>query len=439
MTDPAAEEFPPLEFGEMHTDEKPLFVAGASSHQKVLNRNYTPSQPSDAPLLPAEDADEDGDVQHKVEPIQQSQPGHRDVQFEETLYRGRHVEIEVPIQPGCVNKTEASLTEHQDVLDEEAPLIIPRAAAPVAYTAHVMREGGDEHGDDREADEEDADDSDLEYEGMDDEVVDEDDIALMPSQRRRGKRNALRRRAPPRRLSFSQSESLGLKKNKRCKRIECENWKTRNWHTGPDGPGTLCYNCYMRYRDRRLVVYMNKDTGKLSVSSAEGTIPMRVIGFEPRERDNCNDMNKPKVVRLGNSEQDMRLLHNSKVNGKLGSRKRRKSKEIVAKEPGKPFARMGGGGTKSPAEGLAEGEGLYVKAEWRSDMRRFRVPHGIALHAFREEIRRVFQWKKEQLFCVTFMDQRGDYVRLGDENKMQEMFQMIARHQMFPLRLRIIS
>lgn len=204
---------------------------------------------------------------------------------------------------------------------------------------------------------------------------------------------------------------------------------------GPDGPATLCYNCYMKYRALRLVVYMDEISGTMSIISQSGMTPMRVFGFEPRLKDGSNDLSRPRLVRLQDNHQDAQLLAHSQMRGGRVRKRRRSSGQKASDTRKRPRSSH----PRPLSEGLKEGEGIYVKAEWRSDMRRFRVPLRVTLHAFREELRRVFQWKREQLFCIFFRDEYGDFVRLGEESKMARMFQTIENRAASPIRVKIVS
>eukprot|EP00177_Eucheuma_denticulatum_P006842 GFKZ01012458.1.p1 GENE.GFKZ01012458.1~~GFKZ01012458.1.p1 ORF type:complete len:445 (-),score=38.61 GFKZ01012458.1:102-1436(-) len=249
-------------------------------------------------------------------------------------------------------------------------------------------------------------------------------------------RNSSRRRVQPERLSPTSHEP---RSEKVCKRVECGAAGVRHLYTGPDGPGTLCYNCYMKYRALRLAVYMDEISGYISIAPQADMTPMRVYGFEPRAKDGTNDLSRPRLIRLQDTGRDAKLLAYSQ--GRGGVRKRRRSVGQKASE-GRKQQRLSQPRPSQPrplSEGLKEGEGVYVKAEWRSDMRRFRVPVSVTLHAFREELRRVFQWKREQLFCITFRDESGDFVRLGEESKMARMFQTVKDQAASPVRVRIVS
>lgn len=279
----------------------------------------------------------------------------------------------------------------------------------------------------------------LEDHELDDESNHEDKPPRASSARR-STRLPERTRSVLVRYSPSPPRIKRRKSTRRCLKIGCNITNSRSFYKGPDGPGTLCYPCYVGYREGRVVVWYNERTCEVSIADKVGWTPMRVVGFEMKDTNqSIKDLNRPKLRRLTGTDEDRRLMESSKMVGV-------KDTSSATRQTGRKRARSNvgvqGGRSQVPkalADGLADEEGVFVKVVWKDDMRRFRMPAKVSFLRFREELRRVFQWSAQQLFMITFKDEAGDYVRVGDQKKMRVMLDTVDRAESECLKIRVIT
>lgn len=79
--------------------------------------------------------------------------------------------------------------------------------------------------------------------------------------------------------------------------------------------------------------------------------------------------------------------------------------------------------------------GIYVKVEHGGELRRSRIGVGLSHRRFRREIRKI--GGVNGMFSVAYRDDEGDFVTVGTERDLIEMYHLVRRFKMEPLFLRV--
>lgn len=233
------------------------------------------------------------------------------------------------------------------------------------------------------------------------------------------------------------------------------------WGCSPDGRWTLCLNCYGLYSALLLPLFERPD-GSLSILNTPGSYPMRITDFAyPRGRSR-RDLSKPLVTPITDSPEDQALLSNQYATRVRQSRKRKRVERDPVTPPRAPLqpARIsrsipGNYSLAAPmgymldeeqrrvapsmSVGLKEGEGVYIRAEWNNDTRRFQIPDEVTLEQFKREVRAVFGFKKGFLFCVTYQDEEDNFVRVASDETLTRVFNLVDPDSMAPIRVRLVA
>lgn len=248
---------------------------------------------------------------------------------------------------------------------------------------------------------------------------------------------------------------------------------------GPDGGGSLCEGCWGVYAGGEMVLWRREDN-KLSVINVGKGKKVVVVGWR-KEGDDL-DYRNPVVeeyegeVEVGGvseaEEEDSRVLRaKSEIVEVIEEDKAQTSGEgrVEVSEEGKievieedkaedeemtveevVVEDTRGEGVAKGARVVGEVEeeiveegddaveiisGIYVKVEHDGELRRSRIGVGLSYRGFRREIRKIAG--VNGAYSVAYRDDEGDFVTVGTERDLVEMYHLVRRFRMEPLFLRV--
>lgn len=258
---------------------------------------------------------------------------------------------------------------------------------------------------------------------------------------------------------------------------------------GPDGGGTLCEGCWGVYAGGGMVLW-REGGGRLSVAGSRDGDKVVVIGWR-NEGENIDYRNpvvvgyKRKVEVGGVAERELRRverpksepveeMEESKIDvdeestvevidegkGDVIDEGETEVTEICkveeVEEDNMIVDEVAMGNAKSEANGRESAEvhveveeevveegngrveaigGIYVKVEYNKELRRSRIGMGLSYRGFRREIRKIVG--VNGTFSVAYRDDEGDFVTVGTERDLVEMYHLVRRFRMEPLYLRV--
>lgn len=216
---------------------------------------------------------------------------------------------------------------------------------------------------------------------------------------------------------------------------------------GPDGAGTLCSSCERMYVQKRLVLFQERGSRRLSVVAHQGWTP--VMQLEPKNAKvevsvvPLRDVPKGGILSMGYKLSDEK---ESADEGDAGGSDWEAENELGGGEGEDPDAMdednggevdlsTGGSLVASLPRGMKAENAINAIVDYNGDLRSFRMKIGTTHHKFKERLRKMFDISDRVAIC--FKDDEGDYITIGSKADTAEMFHLVERLNIKLLQIKI--
>lgn len=200
---------------------------------------------------------------------------------------------------------------------------------------------------------------------------------------------------------------------------------------GPDGPGTLCSVCYKLHSAKKLPLYRDEKTGRVSADARIGATKLRVIGFPKTDRG--RDLLHPEVVpahgdtfALGDGAfPDHGDGENEPITDP-GMETTRCFAPQVREDHKSAVQRTGSnvGIVCKQDSHIVHSQAFSVKIKCMGyPFRRYKIQEGLTFKEFEEEVQDIF--RLSQKFEMSYKDNEGDAITLSSEREMEELFDIL--------------
>lgn len=236
-----------------------------------------------------------------------------------------------------------------------------------------------------------------------------------------------------------------------CMRAACKHPASM---PGPDGAGTLCSSCGNMYLQKRLVLFQERGTGRLSIVAHQGWIPVEQLETNNADGYICivplKDVPKGGVLStthtLGiNSESasggeaevsDWEVEHGLKDLNE----ERAEAMDIVIDVVDEDEDIESGSNTESmETNPLPEKvkNAIDMTVDYKGELRGCRMKIGLTHHKFLERLRKLFDICGRVI--VYYKDNEGDFITIGSKGDTAEMFQLAMHLKFKRLQIKIMD